>query len=196
MQAISATTKNLFLQSLRSAWHWRHYFPVIGMMRFWLPQMRARTPQLQPSAFHKRHPEINLLTPLPVDSIAYAYITMTDALGFIPLRHEDKLTGLAGYGESILPDKIAARFLLMKTLEFSRPPGNREIHSRPCRGCEFQDPSASIQQVLESCARLGGFWNSPKLATSVWPAACSAVYVSVTCSPKSSRLMKSSFTPR
>jgi hypothetical protein len=32
------------------------------------------------------------LTPLPIDSIAYAYMTMTAALGFIPLRHEGKLT--------------------------------------------------------------------------------------------------------
>jgi predicted NodU family carbamoyl transferase len=29
-----------------------------------------------------------LLTPLPIDSIAYAYMTMTGALGFTPLRHE------------------------------------------------------------------------------------------------------------
>lgn len=34
-----------------------------------------------------------LLTPLPVDSIAYAYMTITAALGFTPLRHEGKLTG-------------------------------------------------------------------------------------------------------
>jgi carbamoyltransferase len=51
-----------------------------------------------------------LLTPLPIDSIAYAYMTMTDALGFIPLRHEGKLTGLAAYGQPILAEKIAARF--------------------------------------------------------------------------------------
>src|SRR5262249_34819258 len=44
------------------------------------------------------------LTPLPLDSNAYAYMTMTDALGFIPLRHEGKLTGLAAYGQPILAD--------------------------------------------------------------------------------------------
>jgi predicted NodU family carbamoyl transferase len=51
-----------------------------------------------------------LLTPLPIDSIAYAYMTMTGALGSTPLRHEGKLTGLAAYGQPILADKIAARF--------------------------------------------------------------------------------------
>src|SRR6201982_4315651 len=43
-------------------------------------------------------------------AFAYAYMTMTGALGFTPLRHEGKLTGLAAYGQPILADKIAARF--------------------------------------------------------------------------------------
>jgi predicted NodU family carbamoyl transferase len=53
-----------------------------------------------------------LLTPLPIDRIAYSYMTMTAALGFIPLRDEGKLTGLAAYGEPILADQIAGRFFV------------------------------------------------------------------------------------
>ena len=45
-----------------------------------------------------------------MDSIAYAYMAMTAALGFMPLRHEGKLTGLAAFGQPVLAEKIAARF--------------------------------------------------------------------------------------
>lgn len=53
-----------------------------------------------------------LLTPLPTDSLGHAYETMTAALGFIPRRHEGKLTGLAAFGQPILAEKIAARFFV------------------------------------------------------------------------------------
>ena len=37
-------------------------------------------------------------------------MAMTAALGFIPLRHEGKLTGLAAFGQPVLAERIARRF--------------------------------------------------------------------------------------
>ena len=95
-----------------------------------------------------------LLTPLPVDSIAYAYMTMTAALGFIPMRHEGKLTGLAAYGRPILADKIAARFSVDEagriSSDFRDYPAMVEFIRGLARGVSREDASASIQQVLES----------------------------------------------
>jgi carbamoyltransferase len=94
-----------------------------------------------------------LLTPLPIDSIAYAYMTMTAALGFIPLRHEGKLTGLAAFGKPILADRIAARFYIDdsgRILSDFRdyPEMVKFIHSIAA-GVSKEDASASIQKVLE-----------------------------------------------
>jgi carbamoyltransferase len=95
-----------------------------------------------------------LLTPLPIDSIAYAYMTMTAALGFIPLRHEGKLTGLAAYGQPILADKIAARFFVDEngriTSNFGDYPEMVKFIHGLAKGVSREDASASIQQVLES----------------------------------------------
>jgi carbamoyltransferase len=95
-----------------------------------------------------------LLTPLPIDSIAYAYMTMTAALGFIPLRHEGKLTGLAAYGHPILADKIAARFFVDEngriTSNFRDYPDMVKFIHGLDKGVNREDASASIQQVLES----------------------------------------------
>ncbi|MFZ1150123.1 MAG: carbamoyltransferase C-terminal domain-containing protein [Xanthobacteraceae bacterium] len=94
-----------------------------------------------------------LLTPLPIDSIAYAYMAMTAALGFIPLRHEGKLTGLAAYGQPILADKIRARFSVADSGRISS-----DFHDYPemvkfikdlAKDVTREDAAASIQQVLE-----------------------------------------------
>jgi carbamoyltransferase len=94
-----------------------------------------------------------LLTPLPIDSIAYAYMTMTDALGFIPLRHEGKLTGLAAYGQPILADKIAARFSVDDSgrvfSNFRDYPEMVKFIHEIAKGVSREDASASIQEVLE-----------------------------------------------
>jgi carbamoyltransferase len=95
-----------------------------------------------------------LLTPLPVDSVAYAYMTMTGALGFTPLRHEGKLTGLAAYGQPILADKIAARFSVDDSgrifSDFRDYPEMVKFIRSLAAGVSREDASASIQQVLES----------------------------------------------
>jgi carbamoyltransferase len=95
-----------------------------------------------------------LLTPLPIDSIAYAYMTMTAALGFTPLRHEGKLTGLAAYGQPILADKIAGRFSIDDSgrifSDFRDYPEMVKFIHGLAKSVSREDASASIQQVLES----------------------------------------------
>ncbi len=95
-----------------------------------------------------------LLTPLPTDSLGHAYETVTAALGFIPRRHEGKLTGLAAYGRPIVADAIAARFFVDDAGRVLSDFANfREMHSF-IRGVvasvSREDASASIQLVLES----------------------------------------------
>src|SRR5215468_2644611 len=115
-----------------------------------------------------------LVSPLPIDSIAYAYMTMTGALGFTPLRHEGKLTGLAAYGQPILADKIAARFSVDESgrvfSDFSDYPEMENFIHALAKGVSREDASTSNQDALE---RLPGFWNAPKRATSDSQAGCS-----------------------
>ena len=64
--------------------------------------------------------------PADRQSRAGPYAYMTEALGFVPLRHEGKLTGLAGFGEPVLADKLAARFSVNQSgrvfLQFRQSP--------------------------------------------------------------------------
>jgi carbamoyltransferase len=94
-----------------------------------------------------------LLHQLPVDSLGHAYATMTAALGFIPMRHEGKLTGLAAFGQPILADRIAARFFVDDTgriLSDFRDYAEMAGFIRGlAAGASREDASASIQQVLE-----------------------------------------------
>lgn len=94
-----------------------------------------------------------LLTPLPIDSIGYAYMAMTAALGFTPMRHEGKLTGLAGFGKPGVADKIAARFRVDeagRVLSNFRDYPEMETFIRGVAAqVSREDAAASIQQVLE-----------------------------------------------
>jgi carbamoyltransferase len=95
-----------------------------------------------------------LLTRPPIDSLGQAYSAMVIALGFIPLRHEGKLTGLAAFGQPILADKIAARFFVDDVGRvFSDFRDNWEMHSfmrSLAADVSREDAAASIQQVLET----------------------------------------------
>ena len=94
-----------------------------------------------------------LLTPLPIDSIGYAYMVMTGALGFIPMRHEGKLTGLAAFGEPVLADNIAAQFFVDDNGRILSKFRHRHEVDRfiegLAAGVRRQDAAASIQKVLE-----------------------------------------------
>src|SRR5437764_7878024 len=103
-------------------------------------------------------------------------MTMTDGLGFIPLRHEGKLTGLAAYGQPILAEKIAAVDESGRVFsDFRDYPEMVDFIHTIAKGVSREDASASIQDVLERqcCARLRGSYNGRTRAISVSPAACS-----------------------
>ncbi len=94
-----------------------------------------------------------LLTPMPTDSLGYAYMAMTAALGFLPMRHEGKLTGLAGFGKPVLAEKIAARFSVDDGGRvFSDFRDRHDVDgfiADLAKGVSREDAAASIQQVLE-----------------------------------------------
>jgi carbamoyltransferase len=94
-----------------------------------------------------------LVQTLPVDSIAHAYAAMTGALGFTPMRHEGKLTGLAAFGQPVLAEKIAAHFSVDEAgrvySDFPSYPDMVRFITDAVAGVSKEDASASIQQVLE-----------------------------------------------
>jgi carbamoyltransferase len=94
-----------------------------------------------------------LLTPLPVDSLGHAYMAATAALGFTPLRHEGKLTGLAAFGEPVVGAEIATHFSVDEAgrvySDFPDYPQMRAFITKILYGIRREDAAASIQQVLE-----------------------------------------------
>src|SRR5262249_49312419 len=94
-----------------------------------------------------------LLTPLPTDSLGHAYETVTAALGFIPRRHEGKLTGLAGFGKPVLAEKIGAHFSVDDAgrvrSDFRDFDDMHETIRALAKSVSREDAAASIQQVLE-----------------------------------------------
>jgi carbamoyltransferase len=98
--------------------------------------------------------EAELTRPRRVDSLGQVYAYATEALGFIPFRHEGKVTGLAALGKPKLYDALARHFSVDAA---------GEVHSdfpsyRAMRQCIFdlaqgnarEDVSASVQLLLEN----------------------------------------------
>jgi carbamoyltransferase len=94
-----------------------------------------------------------LFTPHPTDSVGEAYMAMTAALGFIPLRHEGKLTGLSAFGRPLLAEQIARRFSVDdagRVFADFRSVGEMHRFIRDlAAGVSREDAAASIQHVLE-----------------------------------------------
>ena len=94
-----------------------------------------------------------LLTPLPTDSLGHAYETVTGALGFIPRRHEGKLTGLAAFGKPVLAEQIAAHFSVDDAGRIHSDFRDFDDMHATIRALAVsvskEDAAASIQQVLE-----------------------------------------------
>ncbi len=93
------------------------------------------------------------LTPERADSVGVAYAMATRALGFIPNRHEGKLTGLAAWGEPELADEIAAHFRVTEQgqvlTDFADRRTMREALLKLFRGHKRETVAASIQHFLE-----------------------------------------------
>jgi carbamoyltransferase len=94
-----------------------------------------------------------LLDPLPTDSLGHAYETVTGALGFIPRRHEGKLTGLAAFGQPVLAGKIGGHFSVDDSGRVRSDFRDfRHMHDTIrslAVSVSREDAAASIQQVLE-----------------------------------------------
>ncbi|MBV9956739.1 MAG: hypothetical protein JOZ70_15980 [Pseudolabrys sp.] len=93
-------------------------------------------------------------TPLPVDSIGEFYSAVTEALGFVPARHEGKITGLAAFGTPVLYDEMAKHYRV--------DPGSGRIQSdftdhravlpyvrKILQGVSREDAAASVQRLTE-----------------------------------------------
>jgi len=94
-----------------------------------------------------------LLAPRSIDSLGLAYTYTTEALGFIPIRHEGKLTGLAAYGEPTLYNKIAKHFSVSDSGRiFSDFPDYKTMRMELFHLADStprENVAASIQKVLE-----------------------------------------------
>jgi len=88
-----------------------------------------------------------------INSLARAYANVTEALGFRPLHHEGKVTGLAAYGKPTIAKDFAAHFTMDQDGLFSSdfPNGGvmREAFMALCEGQSREDASASIQTFVE-----------------------------------------------
>lgn len=91
--------------------------------------------------------------PYRIDSLARAYANVTEALGFRPLHHEGKVTGLAAYGKPTLEQAFAAHFSVdengLFTSDFPNGSVMRDAFMALCEGHSREDASASIQAFVE-----------------------------------------------
>lgn len=104
-----------------------------------------------------------LLTPYRNDSIARAYMYVTEALGFKPLHHEGKITGLAAFGEPALADVFRKPFSVDKrgiiSSTFTSADEQRAYYFKACADQPREVCAASIQTateavILESVTRI------------------------------------------
>jgi carbamoyltransferase len=91
--------------------------------------------------------------PYRIDSLARAYANVTEALGFKPLHHEGKITGLAAYGKPTLKADFQSHFSFDKDglINSDFPNGTimREQFMALCDEASREDAAASIQEFVE-----------------------------------------------
>ena len=94
-----------------------------------------------------------IVRPPPEDSLGKMYSAATKALGFRPVRHEGKVTGLAAMGEPVLAERIGSRFWVDETGRILCDlPTDRHIRvfiRLITRDVRREDVAASVQKVLE-----------------------------------------------
>jgi len=93
-----------------------------------------------------------VLKDAPASSLAFAYGTATQALGFKINRHEGKLTGLAAYGKPTLLDQLLARFSIQDDGQivstFESHGVMREWIFDLCKNVDRENVAASFQELL------------------------------------------------
>jgi carbamoyltransferase len=94
-----------------------------------------------------------LLGRYQVNSIGFLYGYFTKALGYMWNRHEGKLTGLAGYGQPVAADEVAAHFSVSEAGEvasdFPSYEVMREYARLVCERLSREDAAASVQVATE-----------------------------------------------
>ena len=94
-----------------------------------------------------------LRRPYRHESVARCYKYVTQALGFKPLHHEGKVTGLAAFGRPILREEFLKSFRVgtegVIEADFADETSLREHYTRLCRGHSREDCAASIQAFAE-----------------------------------------------
>ncbi len=92
--------------------------------------------------------------PMKVNSVGLLYNFFTEALGFIPNRHEGKLTGLSAYGTAKAGDELIAHFSVDARGEVASDYPNytamRDHAFDICRRLSREDAAASVQAATES----------------------------------------------
>ena len=98
--------------------------------------------------------EAELKRPRRVDSLGQAYAYATEALGFLPFRHEGKVTGLAAFGKPTLYDALIKHFRVDDQGQVhSDYPSYRAMRQHIfdlAQGARREDVSASVQLLLEN----------------------------------------------
>lgn len=96
--------------------------------------------------------------PYRVDSLARVYTEVTEALGFRPLHHEGKVTGLAAFGKPTLKDDFARHFSVdadgLFSSDFTSGEHMRKTIMTLCEGHSREDAAASIQATVEDLMQL------------------------------------------
>lgn len=91
--------------------------------------------------------------PYRIDSLARAYANVTEALGFKPLHHEGKITGLAAYGKPVLKNDFQSHFRFdedgLINSDFANGGLMRERFMALCEDASREDAAASIQAFVE-----------------------------------------------
>ena len=98
--------------------------------------------------------EAELKQPRRVDSLGQAYAYATEALGFLPFRHEGKVTGLAAFGKPTLYDELLKHFRVDDQgqihSDYPSYPAMRQHIFDLAQGARREDVSASVQLLLEN----------------------------------------------
>lgn len=88
-----------------------------------------------------------------LDSFGRFFEVLTEAFGFIPCRHEGKITGLAGYGDAARVDLPSPFAFVGGQLKYSGPHGRRALawlRDEVCARYARDDVAAWAQTILES----------------------------------------------
>jgi carbamoyltransferase len=97
--------------------------------------------------------EEEILRPIEENSLGKLYSGVTKALGFRPVRHEGKVTGLAAMGEPVHAAEMASHFRVEESgrirSDFWTDHGMRVLARRLARTTRREDMAASVQKVLE-----------------------------------------------